>query len=106
MWYAQAHPAEDFAETFAVWLKPRSGWRSQYDGWPAMKKLEYVDQLMTDVACKKQQVVTRRFVDPVRTIKKTLREHYEEKKERYGVGHATFYDRLWDRTRPPLGHAS
>src|SRR6266567_3408508 len=23
-WYAQAHPAEDFAETFAVWLQPRS----------------------------------------------------------------------------------
>jgi len=93
MWYAQAHPAEDFAETFAVWLKPRSPWRSQYDGWPAKKKLEYVDYLMDDISVKKPQVVTRRFVDPVSTIKKTLREHYQEKKERYGVGHATFYDR-------------
>jgi len=26
-WYAQKHPDEDFAETFAVWLTPRSGWR-------------------------------------------------------------------------------
>ena len=26
-WYAQAHPTEDFAETFAVWLKPRLDWR-------------------------------------------------------------------------------
>src|SRR5256885_16453644 len=26
-WYAQAHPSEDFAETFAVWLTPKSGWR-------------------------------------------------------------------------------
>ncbi len=26
-WYAQAHPTEDFAETFAVWLKPNSDWR-------------------------------------------------------------------------------
>ena len=35
-WYAQSHPTEDFAETFAVWLPPRSRWRSQYAGWPAM----------------------------------------------------------------------
>src|SRR5688572_33484676 len=31
-WYAQAHPAEDFAETFAVWLSPRSQWRRRYRG--------------------------------------------------------------------------
>ena len=37
-WYAQAHPAEDFAETFAVWLKPGSRWRRQYLGWGAMRK--------------------------------------------------------------------
>ncbi len=93
MWYAQAHPAEDFAETFAVWLRPRSPWRSQYDGWPALKKLEYVDRLMSEVATKKQHVVSRKQMDQVRTLKKTLREHYEEKKERYGIGHPTVYDR-------------
>src|SRR4029077_3190031 len=38
-WYAQAHPAEDFAETFAVWLAPRSGWRKSYADWPALHKL-------------------------------------------------------------------
>src|ERR1044072_3467043 len=32
-WYAQAHPAEDFAETFAVWLTPRSRWRRRYRSW-------------------------------------------------------------------------
>ena len=52
-WYAQSHPAEDFAETFAVWLKPRSGWRTQYRGWPALKKLEYVDKVMRGLASKK-----------------------------------------------------
>ncbi|MBC8353288.1 MAG: putative zinc-binding metallopeptidase [Planctomycetes bacterium] len=93
MWYAQAHPAEDFAETFAVWVRPRSPWRAQYNGWPALKKLEYVDKLMVDVASKKQQVASRKRMDPVRTLKKTLREHYDEKKERYGVGHPTVYDR-------------
>ena len=43
-WYAQKHPDEDFAETFAVWLTPRSGWRRKYRGWPAMRKLRYVDR--------------------------------------------------------------
>src|SRR5688572_8178250 len=26
-WYAQSHPVEDFAETFAVWLNPYVNWR-------------------------------------------------------------------------------
>jgi hypothetical protein len=43
-WYAQKHPDEDFAETFAVWLTPRSRWRDRYRGWPAMRKLRYVDR--------------------------------------------------------------
>jgi hypothetical protein len=44
-WYAQKHPDEDFAETFAVWLTPRSNWRKRYRGWGAMKKLRYLDRL-------------------------------------------------------------
>jgi hypothetical protein len=44
-WYAQKHPDEDFAETFAVWLTPRSNWRKRYKGWGAMKKLLYMDRI-------------------------------------------------------------
>jgi putative zinc-binding metallo-peptidase len=44
-WYAQKHPDEDFAETFAVWLTPRSAWRRRYKGWPAMQKLRYVERV-------------------------------------------------------------
>ena len=44
-WYAQKHPDEDFAETFAVWLTPRSKWREKYKNWPALKKLQYVDRV-------------------------------------------------------------
>lgn len=44
-WYAQKHPDEDFAETFAVWVTPRSGWRKRYRGWGAMAKLEYMDRI-------------------------------------------------------------
>src|SRR5262245_46916907 len=51
-WYAQAHPAEDFAETFAVWMAPGSRWRRRYEGWRAMRKLEYVAEVMREISGK------------------------------------------------------
>src|SRR5262249_2969125 len=51
-WYAQRHPDEDFAETFAVLLKPGLDWRKDYAGWPALRKLEYVDELLRSLAGK------------------------------------------------------
>jgi hypothetical protein len=45
--YAQKHPDEDFAETFAVWLDPASRWRRRYKNWQvALAKLEYVDRII------------------------------------------------------------
>ncbi len=44
-WYAQKHPDEDFSETFAVWMTPRSGWRKKYRGWGAMAKLRYMERI-------------------------------------------------------------
>jgi hypothetical protein len=49
-WYAQKHPDEDFAETFAVWLTPDTDWRTEYAGWGALRKLEWVDGVMREVA--------------------------------------------------------
>jgi hypothetical protein len=49
-WYAQKHPDEDFAETFAVWLTPGSRWRKRYKGWPALAKLRYVDRMAKQVS--------------------------------------------------------
>jgi hypothetical protein len=92
-WYAQSHPTEDFAETFAVWLTPNSYWRKRYAGWPALKKLEYMDELMADIAFTPPKVTSRRIVDPVHRMRHTLREHYQRKRERYGVDHPGFYDR-------------
>ena len=66
LWYAQSHPDEDFAETFAVWLRPRSNWRTRYAGWPALKKLEYVDELMTEIAGQPPLLTSRERVDPHR----------------------------------------
>ncbi len=42
-WYAQKHPDEDFAESFAVWLDPDSFWRERYRETPALEKLLYVE---------------------------------------------------------------
>lgn len=93
MWYAQSHPVEDFAETFAVWLRPRSRWKTQYREWPALKKLEYVCETMATVKNRKPRVCSRAHVDPMRSLKKTLREHYEKKRAHYGLEHPSFYDR-------------
>lgn len=90
--YAQAHPSEDFAETFAVWLKPRSTWRATYEGWPVIKKLEYMAELMEEIRSQKPLVITREHVDPLRTLRKTLGEHYAHRREIYGVNLPNLYD--------------
>jgi hypothetical protein len=91
-WYAQSHPDEDFAETFAVWLDPQSLWATRYAGWPAQRKLEYMDRLMREVARGRPKVTSKRQVDPLGRLKKTLREHYRKKREHYGLDHPDFYD--------------
>lgn len=93
MWYAQSHPDEDFAETFAVWLTPNSQWRERYADWPALKKLECMDSLMKSLADARPSVTTKERVDPISRIKKTLGEYYEQKRKRFGLDHPTFYDR-------------
>lgn len=92
LWYAQAHPSEDFAETFAVWLKPRSRWRRDYEGWHAMQKLEYVDELMNDIAGRKPAVRGRRHVAPISRIRMTLRDFYAQKREYYAIDHDELHD--------------
>ena len=81
--YAQKHPDEDFAETFAVWLTPRSGWRRRYRGWPVLRKLFYVDQLMKDI--RREAPVSRRSrrLAPAERMTWTLAEHYGKKAERF-----------------------
>jgi hypothetical protein len=91
-WYAQAHPHEDWAETFAVWLNPRSQWRQRYRKWPALKKLEYVDGLMQEIKHKAPRLRNRYTEHPVQKIKTTLREYYEEKRERYGIDSPEIFD--------------
>jgi hypothetical protein len=91
-WYAQSHPAEDFAETFAVWLKPRSQWRKEYEDWTVIKKLVYVEEIMADIQYKKPINSNRSYVDPISKINKSLREHYQQKRSHYGVNLPHVYD--------------
>jgi len=92
-WYSQAHPDEDFAETFAVWLTPESDWRTRYDGWPALAKLDYVDALMHELRGKAPRVVDATEIDPLPRLRRTLGYHYRLKRRHYGVDHPKFYDR-------------
>lgn len=75
-WYAQAHPAEDFAETFAVWLAPRSRWRSRYAGWPALRKLEAMDAMMAGIRGLEPPVRSAHRIDTVAANDRTLHEYY------------------------------
>jgi hypothetical protein len=91
-WYAQSHPDEDFAETFAVWLDPHSMWGVRYSGWPALRKLEYVDRVMRGLAKTRPRITSKRLVDPLFRLRKTLREHYRKKREHYGIDRPDFYE--------------
>ena len=91
-WYAQSHPDEDFAETFAVWLDPQSMWAARYAGWPAERKLEYIDQLMRKLARARPKMKSKREVDPLRRLRNTLAEHYRAKRQHYGLDHPDFYE--------------
>lgn len=78
-WYAQKHPDEDFAETFAVWLTPGSQWRRRYKGWPALAKLRYVDRVarrVRDTAPIRERGATDITVDEMES---TVGEFYDEK---------------------------
>jgi len=92
-WYAQSHPAEDFAETFAVWLQPEATWRRRYHGWPALKKLEYVDRLMREIADRAPLSAARQSYEPLEELDVTLRDHYEVKRRRYAVRFPFAFDR-------------
>ncbi|HEY3784603.1 MAG TPA: putative zinc-binding metallopeptidase [Steroidobacteraceae bacterium] len=78
-WYAQAHPTEDFAETFAVWLKPNSDWRRSYAQWPAIHKLSAVEELMSSVRGRRAPVRNQIRIEPIAGNKRTLAQYYRRK---------------------------
>ena len=91
-WYAQAHPVEDFAETFAIWLNPHVDWRADYRGWPALEKLEYIDDLMREIASQPPSNPNKTEVEPLRKLRRTLGQHYEEKRQYFAWDWPANYD--------------
>jgi hypothetical protein len=91
--YAQSHPDEDFAETFAVWLTPDSQWEQKYRDWPVIKKLRYTDGTMKDIG-DKPPLVTLKGSPPYSAIRmtSTLAAHYERKRRVLGSEFQGFYD--------------
>ncbi|MDH5344601.1 MAG: putative zinc-binding metallopeptidase [Gammaproteobacteria bacterium] len=109
-WYAQSHPTEDFAETFAVWMQPKARWRRDYEGWPALRKLEFVDCLMEEVAEAPPKRRSRIVVESLSEVDMTLGEHYRQRMARYG-GVERRYDRwisrvFMSRVKRPRGIAA
>ncbi len=103
-WYAQSHPAEDFAETFAVWLAPRSDWRRRYAGWPqALRKLRYVEALMAELRGRPASVRSRQVIDPVRESRLTLGQYFRRVDRRGRGPSAPRVDAALRRLFAPIG---
>jgi hypothetical protein len=75
--YAQKHPDEDWAETFAVWLRPRSNWRIRYGKTPAIKKLEYVDSVMREIGQTDPPYMKTDRDEPIEKVRMTVAEFYK-----------------------------
>ena len=112
-WYAQAHPDEDFAETFAVWLTaPPEQWRTRYRGWKALEKLEYVEALMKEAREKPPTIEPPRGRERLRSdasrLTSTLRRYYAVRRKLSAQDTPDFYDadlRLIFRSAPS-GHGT
>ena len=92
-WYAQAHPDEDFAETFAVWLSMTpEQWRDQYRGWKALDKLELVHCLMEEARNSPPKVKRARRIYEANRLRKTLARYYTERRKLYAEDFPDFYD--------------
>lgn len=92
-WYAQSHPDEDFAETFAVWLTPGLDWRKRYRGWKALEKLEYIDQLMKSLPGKPPVCLPPSNCKSFSGLNLRLSTYFKRKMKLYEDTYPHFYDR-------------
>lgn len=90
--YAQTEPDEDFAETFAVWLTPDSDWENRYKGWKALKKLQFVDDLMKKL--KGQEPPNKSNDKPYSAANSgmKLETYYRQKRKEYEEDFVDFFD--------------
>ena len=92
--YAQAHPDEDFAETFAVWLNPAVDWLKEYAAWPvALRKLEYVDRIARRLGARPHARTAGRMPYDAGRLATTLARHYARRKREQEADFPDFYDK-------------
>ena len=91
-WYAQAHPDEDFAETFATWLTPGLDWRKRYANWKALPKLEYIDELMQSLAGKPPVHMPKYKASDYDCLNVKLKTYYARKRKLFADTYPDFYD--------------
>jgi hypothetical protein len=76
-WYAQKHPDEDWAETFAIWMTPGLDWRGEYAGWPeALVKLNYCHRVMAELAERDPIVTADELDEDVGELSYSLEQFY------------------------------
>ena len=92
-WYAQAHPDEDFAETFAVWLDPLRDWKKEYSKWPVtLAKLEYMELLAKESVKLKVLAEKGRVPSAVARLSTTLGKYYQKRRREQADEYPDFYD--------------
>ncbi len=104
--YAQAHPEEDWAETFAIWLTPYSNWREKYKGWGALGKLNCLNRLMGQIKGKKPLIKSKETVDSLADSKLTLRKYYRAKTLSKRVEGRPFFGKKLNGLFSPIGKIS
>jgi hypothetical protein len=76
-WYAQKHPDEDWAETFAVWMTPGCDWRREYAAWKgALAKLRFTDRLMAGLRSEQPLVTAEDLDEDVGELEVSVEELY------------------------------
>jgi hypothetical protein len=77
--YAQKHPDEDWAETFAVWMTPDLDWRERYADSPgALEKLDFTARTMERLRNVAPEVTNTEIDYDTREMRATVQEFYEE----------------------------
>ena len=110
-WYAQSHPDEDFAETFAVYLAPGRDWAKEFAGWSgALQKLRYVERLVRESRNRRIGGVGGYLPCSADRMRATLGTFYNKRRKEHADSHPDFYDkdlrRIFNGTKADSSHAA
>lgn len=91
--YSQAHPIEDFAETFAVWMRGPGYWRERYQDRPVIaEKLAYIEEMVTKYGNLSPRNREYSRISAARHLRITLQDYYNRKILAEGPSYGKFAD--------------